>query len=88
MVGVETRHGLTQSEEFRLRLGDWPRILELERSASDLQGLIDENLGANGGSQQSKAELESQIAQLTNERRAKLSAMLIDTQSNLADLVP
>ncbi|MGX5851783.1 HlyD family type I secretion periplasmic adaptor subunit, partial [Mesorhizobium sp. PL10] len=36
-----------------------PRILELERSASDLQGLIDENLGAIGGSQQSKAELES-----------------------------
>ncbi|TIU24813.1 MAG: HlyD family efflux transporter periplasmic adaptor subunit, partial [Mesorhizobium sp.] len=31
---------------------------------------------------------ESQIAQLTNERRAKLSAMLIETQSNLADLVP
>jgi epimerase transport system membrane fusion protein len=65
-----------------------PRILELERSASDLQGLIDENLGAIAGSRQTKAELESQIAQLTNERRAKLSAMLIDTQSSLADLVP
>lgn len=65
-----------------------PRILELERSASDLQGLIDENLGAIAGSRQNKAELESQIAQLTNERRSKLSAMLIDTQSNLADLVP
>ncbi|WP_136622730.1 MULTISPECIES: HlyD family type I secretion periplasmic adaptor subunit [Mesorhizobium] len=65
-----------------------PRILELERSASDLQGLIDENLGAIAGSKQSKAELDSQIAQLTNERRAKLSAMLIDTQSSLADLVP
>lgn len=65
-----------------------PRILELERSASDLQGLIDENLGAIAGSQQSKAELNGQIAQLTYERRAKLSAMLIDTQSNLADLVP
>ncbi|RWX69144.1 HlyD family type I secretion periplasmic adaptor subunit [Mesorhizobium sp. M4B.F.Ca.ET.089.01.1.1] len=65
-----------------------PRILELDRSASDLQGLIDENLGAIAGSRQTKAELESQIAQLTNERRAKLSAMLIETQSNLADLVP
>ncbi|UCI06128.1 HlyD family type I secretion periplasmic adaptor subunit [Mesorhizobium sp. B1-1-8] len=64
------------------------RILELDRSASDLQGLIDENLGAIAGSRQTKAELESQIAQLTNERRAKLSSMLIDTQSNLADLVP
>ncbi|WP_245456752.1 MULTISPECIES: hypothetical protein [unclassified Mesorhizobium] len=63
-----------------------PRILELERSASDLQGLIDENLGAIAGSQQSKAELNGQIAQLTYERRAKLSAMLIDTQSNLAVL--
>ncbi|MCF6127853.1 biotin/lipoyl-binding protein, partial [Mesorhizobium ciceri] len=48
-----------------------PRILELERSASDLQGLIDENLGAIAGSQQSKAELNGQIAQLTYERRAK-----------------
>ena len=65
-----------------------PRILELDRSASGLQGLIDENLGAIAGSRQSKAELESQIAQLTNERRAKLSAMQIDTQSGLADLVP
>jgi epimerase transport system membrane fusion protein len=65
-----------------------PRILELDRSASGLQGLIDENLGAIAGSRQSKAELESQITQLTNERRAKLSAMLIDTQSGLADLVP
>jgi epimerase transport system membrane fusion protein len=65
-----------------------PRILELDRSASDLQGVIDENLGAIAGSRQTKAELESQIAQLTNERRAKLSAMMIETQSNLADLVP
>ncbi|RUW00746.1 MULTISPECIES: HlyD family type I secretion periplasmic adaptor subunit [unclassified Mesorhizobium] len=65
-----------------------PRILELDRSASDLQGLIDQALGEIAGNRQSKAELESQIAQLTNERRAKLSAMLIDTQSNLADLVP
>jgi len=65
-----------------------PRILELDRSASDLQGLIDETLGAIAGSRQSRAELESQIAQLTNERRAKLSSMLIETQSNLADLVP
>ncbi|TIX56553.1 MAG: HlyD family efflux transporter periplasmic adaptor subunit, partial [Mesorhizobium sp.] len=62
--------------------------LELDRSASDLQGLIDENLGAIAGSRQTKAELESQIAQLSNERRAKLSAMMIETQSNLADLVP
>ncbi|AZO24310.1 HlyD family type I secretion periplasmic adaptor subunit [Mesorhizobium sp. M1E.F.Ca.ET.045.02.1.1] len=65
-----------------------PRILELDRSASDLQGLIDQALGEIAGNRQSKAELESQIAQLTNERRAKLSAMLIETQSNLADLVP
>ncbi|TIQ42397.1 MAG: HlyD family type I secretion periplasmic adaptor subunit [Mesorhizobium sp.] len=64
------------------------RILELDRSASDLQGLIDQALGEIAGNRQSKAELESQIAQLANERRAKLSAMLIDTQSNLADLVP
>ncbi|MBZ9711557.1 HlyD family type I secretion periplasmic adaptor subunit [Mesorhizobium sp. ESP7-2] len=64
------------------------RILELDRSAADLQGLIDQALGEIAGDRQSKAELESQIAQLTNERRAKLSAMLIDTQSNLADLVP
>ncbi|MGX5844397.1 HlyD family type I secretion periplasmic adaptor subunit [Mesorhizobium sp. ArgA1] len=65
-----------------------PRILELDRSASDLQGLIDETLGEIAGGRQSRAELESQIAQLTNERRAKLSSMLIETQSNLADLVP
>ncbi|AZO08484.1 MULTISPECIES: HlyD family type I secretion periplasmic adaptor subunit [unclassified Mesorhizobium] len=65
-----------------------PRILELDRSASDLQGLIDQALGEIAGNRQSKAELESQIAQLTNERRAKLSAMLIETQANLADLVP
>ena len=64
------------------------RILELDRSASDLQGVIDQALGEIAGNRQNKAELESQIAQLTNERRAKLSAMLIDTQSNLADLVP
>ncbi|WP_095203552.1 HlyD family type I secretion periplasmic adaptor subunit [Mesorhizobium carmichaelinearum] len=64
------------------------RILELDRSASDLQGLIDETLGEIAGYRQNKAELESQIAQLTNDRRAKLSAMLIDTQSKLADLVP
>ncbi|WP_027169831.1 HlyD family type I secretion periplasmic adaptor subunit [Mesorhizobium sp. WSM3224] len=64
------------------------RILELDRSASDLQGLIDQALGEIAGNRQSKAELESQIAQLTNERRAKLSAMLIETQSSLADLVP
>ncbi|MBZ9850413.1 HlyD family type I secretion periplasmic adaptor subunit [Mesorhizobium sp. CA14] len=64
------------------------RILELDRSASDLQGLIDQTLGEIAGNRQNKAELESQIAQLTNERRAKLSAMLIDTQSQLADLVP
>ncbi|BAV48104.1 HlyD family type I secretion membrane fusion protein [Mesorhizobium loti] len=64
------------------------RILELDRSASDLQGLIDETLGEIAGNRQSKAELESQITQLTNDRRAKLSAMLIDTQSKLADLVP
>lgn len=64
------------------------RILELDRSASDLQGLVDQALGEIAGNRQSKAELESQIAQLTNERRAKLSAMLIDTQSSLADLVP
>ncbi|ESY75719.1 secretion protein HylD [Mesorhizobium sp. LNHC252B00] len=64
------------------------RILELDRSASDLQGLIDESLGEIAGNHQSKAELVSQIAQLTNDRRAKLSAMLIDTQSKLADLVP
>ncbi|MER8898821.1 HlyD family type I secretion periplasmic adaptor subunit [Mesorhizobium sp. M0676] len=64
------------------------RVLELDRSASDLQGLIDQTLGDIAGNRQSKAELESQIAQLTNERRAKLSTMLIDAQSNLADLVP
>lgn len=64
------------------------RILELDRSASDLQGLIDQTLGEIAGNRQNKAELESQIAQLTNDRRAKLSAMLIDTQSKLADLVP
>ncbi|MFB9984777.1 HlyD family type I secretion periplasmic adaptor subunit [Mesorhizobium kowhaii] len=64
------------------------RVLELDRSASDLRGMIDESLGAIAGSRQTKAELESQIAQLTNERRAKLSTMLIETQSNLADLVP
>ncbi|CDX46530.1 HlyD family type I secretion membrane fusion protein [Mesorhizobium sp. ORS 3359] len=64
------------------------RILELDRSASDLQGLIDQSLGEIAGNRQNKAEFESQIAQLTNERRAKLSAMLIDTQSSLADLVP
>ncbi|PBC09377.1 HlyD family type I secretion periplasmic adaptor subunit [Mesorhizobium sp. WSM3859] len=65
-----------------------PRILELDRSASDLQGLIDETQGEIAGSRQSKAELESQIVQLTNERRAKLSSMLIEAQSSLADLVP
>ncbi|OHV80679.1 HlyD family type I secretion periplasmic adaptor subunit [Mesorhizobium sp. ORS 3428] len=65
-----------------------PRILELDRSAADLQGLIDQALGEIAGNRQNKAELESQIAQLTNERRAKLSAMLIDTQSSLTDLVP
>ena len=64
------------------------RILELDRSASDLQGLIDQGLGEIAGNRQNRAELESQIAQLTKERRAKLSAMLIDTQSNLTDLVP
>ena len=64
------------------------RILELDRTASDLQGLIDQTLGDIAGNRQNKAELESQIAQLTNDRRAKLSAMLIDTQSQLADLVP
>jgi len=64
------------------------RILELDRSASDLQGLIDQALGEIAGNRQNRAELESQIAQLTNERRAKLSAMLIDTQSKLTDLVP
>ncbi|TPL01901.1 MULTISPECIES: HlyD family type I secretion periplasmic adaptor subunit [unclassified Mesorhizobium] len=64
------------------------RILELDRSASELQGLIDQALGEIAGNRQNKAELESQIAQLTNERRAKLSAMLIDTQSQLTDLVP
>ena len=64
------------------------RVLELDRSASDLRGMIDESLGAIAGSRQTKAELESQIAQLTYERRTKLSTMLIETQSNLADLVP
>ncbi|RWK44151.1 HlyD family type I secretion periplasmic adaptor subunit [Mesorhizobium sp.] len=64
------------------------RVLELDRSALDLRGMIDESLGAIAGSRQTKAELESQIAQLTFERRAKLSTMLIETQSNLADLVP
>ncbi|MER8467275.1 HlyD family type I secretion periplasmic adaptor subunit [Mesorhizobium sp. M1396] len=83
---VDEKAGL--SKLLKAGLTTRTRVLELDRSASDLRGMIDESVGAIAGSRQAKAELESQIAQLTNERRAKLSTMLIETQSNLADLVP
>jgi epimerase transport system membrane fusion protein len=83
---LEEKTGLATLLENKLTTKT--RVLDLERSAAQLQGLAGDAQASIAANEQGRAELEAQITQLTNERRAKITTDFSDTQSKLLDLTP
>ena len=65
-----------------------PRLLQLERSASGLEGQIADANASIAKFELAKGEQELQIAQLDNERMADITKELRETQARLLEVVP
>jgi len=65
-----------------------PRLLQLERSASSLEGQIADAKASIAKFAQAQGEQELQIAQLDNERMADITKELRETQARLLEVVP
>jgi len=65
-----------------------PRILQLDRTATGLQGQIAQTTGNISAGQKSVDEIEKQIDQLANDRMTDVTKTLSDVQSKLQDLTP
>lgn len=65
-----------------------PRLLQLERTASGLEGQIGEITGSIARSKQAIIEHQQQSEQLGTERLAEVARELRDTQSRLVEVVP
>jgi len=65
-----------------------PRYLQLERSASGLEGQMAESLANISRARQAIAEQTQQMAQLDNDRMTEVTKDLRDTQADLLDVIP
>ncbi len=65
-----------------------PRVLQLERSASGLEGQIGETGGTVARARQAIAEQVQQAAQLDHERASEIARELKDTQTQLVEINP
>jgi HlyD family type I secretion membrane fusion protein len=65
-----------------------PRLLQLERTASSLEGQIADARASIAKFAQAQGEQELQIAQLDNERMADITKELRETQARLLEVVP
>lgn len=73
---------------FKKGLVTKPRMLQLERSATGLEGQIATTAGQVAANSKAADEIEAQIRQLRSDRLAEVTAKLSDTQARLADLAP
>jgi epimerase transport system membrane fusion protein len=75
-------------ELFKKGLVTKPRMLQLERSATGLEGQIATTGGQIATNRKAVAEVEAQIRQLKSDRLAEVTEKLSDAQAKLHDLVP
>ena len=75
-------------ELFKKGLVTKPRMLQLERSATGLEGQIATTGGQIATNRKAVAEVEAQIRQLRSDRLAEVTEKLSDAQAKLHDLVP
>ena len=73
---------------FKKGLVTKPRMLQLERSATGLEGQIATTAGQIAASDKAAEEIEAQIRQLRSDRLAEVAEKLSETQARLADLTP
>ena len=73
---------------FKKGLVTKPRMLQLERSATGLEGQIATTAGQIAASSKAADEIEAQIRQLQSDRLAEVAEKLSETQARLADLAP
>jgi epimerase transport system membrane fusion protein len=65
-----------------------PRLLQLERTATGLEGDIASTEASIGGAEENVAELNQQIQQLRKARSAEVAAALTDVRAKLLDIEP
>jgi epimerase transport system membrane fusion protein len=65
-----------------------PRVLQLERDASRLEGEIAGTVSAIAGIEQALEEVSQQIAQLRRDQQEEITAALRDVQSRIVDVEP
>jgi HlyD family type I secretion membrane fusion protein len=65
-----------------------PRYLQLERSASGLEGQAADTIAGIARARQAIAEQKQQMAQLDNDRMADITKDLRDTQAKLLEVIP
>lgn len=65
-----------------------PRLLQLERAASALEGQLADATASIAKFKQAQAEQELQIAQLDNDRMAEITKDLRETQARLLEVIP
>jgi len=73
---------------FKKGLVTKPRMLQLERSATGLEGQIATTAGQIATNKKAVEEIDAQIRQLKSDRNAEVTEKLSEAQAKLADLVP